>query len=96
MFARQRQTWKLREHHLIRSPSTSSSSEPLPIGPPLKAFFPSMTLKEDKDGLDVTAPDGVVYRYTRYKPGMKNIDSIDCILTGEASPLSFLFNRCII
>lgn len=55
--AQHRQTWKLREHHLLADDADSVASEsPLPLGAgdSLKAYFPSGTrMQERSDGVEV-------------------------------------------
>ncbi|KAF8889100.1 hypothetical protein BD779DRAFT_1611184 [Infundibulicybe gibba] len=67
MVVRHRQTWKLREHHLISSTpaqgfdcSTSPDVPgPLPAGDPLRSYFPTGTqIREHQDGIDVQEPGG--------------------------------------
>lgn len=67
MVVRHRQTWKLREHHLLAAdPSRSDSGieldsdcvEPLPAGDPLRSYFPTGTqIRESRDGLQVQEPN---------------------------------------
>jgi hypothetical protein len=67
MVVRHRQTWKLREHHLITSdPSRSDSGidleldyiDRLPAGDPLRSYFPTGTqIRERRDGIDVQEPE---------------------------------------
>ncbi|KAF5375424.1 hypothetical protein D9615_007937 [Tricholomella constricta] len=64
---RHRQTWKLREHHLLAPDPTRSDSgieldsdsvEPLPAGDPLRSYFPTGThIRETRDGLEVREPN---------------------------------------
>jgi hypothetical protein len=63
MVVRHRQTWKLREHHLIVSDPCHSDSgidldidniDPLPAGDPLRSYFPTGTqIREHRDGIEV-------------------------------------------
>ncbi|RDB17639.1 hypothetical protein Hypma_001088 [Hypsizygus marmoreus] len=78
MVVRHRQTWKLREHHLLASdPSRSDSdsgieldsdnTDPLPAGDPLRSYFPTGTqIREKSDGIEVWVPNsGDVLHYQR-------------------------------
>ncbi|KAK7045409.1 hypothetical protein VNI00_007662 [Paramarasmius palmivorus] len=77
LVVRHRQTWKLREHHLISSdPSHSDSgieigsgnTEPLPGGDPLRSYFPTGTsIRENDSGLEVNQPHKVPVYYQRAK-----------------------------
>ncbi|KAF4586280.1 hypothetical protein EYR38_010555 [Pleurotus pulmonarius] len=75
MVVRHRQTWKLREYHLLSAESSSFSSgiyvdadniHPLPAGDPLKSYFPTGTHISEHSGIiEVREPhsqDVVVYR----------------------------------
>ncbi|KAF8064294.1 hypothetical protein FPV67DRAFT_1504325 [Lyophyllum atratum] len=73
MVVRHRQTWKLREHHLLASdPSRSDSGielesdnvEPLPAGDPLRSYFPTGTqIRESRDGIEIQEParEGIIH-----------------------------------
>lgn len=94
-----RQTWKLREHHLIASDLTSSGSgidhssvniEPLAAGGPLTAYFPPGTqITENRGGIDVyRSPQRDVLHYQRSI--ISTVDNRrssvrDIIITGEVS-----------
>lgn len=99
MIFRHRQTWKLREHHLIASdPSFSDSGidhssvniEPLGPGDPLTAYFPPGTqIAENREGIDVyRSSQRDVLHYQR-----SSIDTVDnrrssvrdIVITGEVS-----------
>lgn len=67
---RHKQTWKLREYHLLTKDSASlpgidDDVRPLPGGDPLKAYFPhDAQLRETKDGLTIRysgSPDPFQY-----------------------------------
>lgn len=93
-----RQTWKLREHHLLDNDASSSDSSvemdreadflrPLSPGDPLRSHFPAGSLvKEDRDGIRVQEPGKLgVLRYRRasfVRSEYKNAVT-DIIITGE-------------
>ena len=57
MVVRHRQTWKLREHHLLDDASLPDSGNPLSPGDPLRSHFPTGTkVEEGSDGLHVEEP----------------------------------------
>lgn len=64
MIARHRQTWKLREHHLISADPLDSGvavdlnpPDALSAGDPLRSHFPTGTqIKEHKDGIELHDP----------------------------------------
>jgi len=98
LVVRHRQTWKLREHHLL-APDTSlpgsginseSDIEPLSGGDPLRSYFPSgVQMRETKDGVEVQEPnskDVIRYHRTSCLPGSDKSRSPfvrDIIVTGE-------------
>ncbi|KAG6810525.1 hypothetical protein H0H92_011471 [Tricholoma furcatifolium] len=97
MIVRHRQTWKLREHHLLSPDASQSDSgigldgdgvEPLPSGDPLRSYFPTATqIRESKEGVDIQIPGQKdVLRYQRFSPlsgGHKGRVVQDIIITGE-------------
>jgi len=84
-----RQTWKLREHHLLSSDCCGNN--PLPGGNPLRSYFPMGTeIKEDADGVAVREPTGpgplqyhraTVYHSTGRVQSRSRVQ--DIIITGE-------------
>lgn len=90
MVVRHRQTWKLREHHLVVSDPCSDSGidvdidsiDPLPGGDPLRSYFPTGTqIMEHRDGIEVQDVNCKnVLRYQRAPiPGRQPIDDDDYI-----------------
>ncbi len=62
LVVKHRQTWKLREHHLLATEPVTDSPVPTSVddfdtlspGDPLRSYFPTGThIKEDRDGLEV-------------------------------------------
>ncbi|KAJ7573981.1 hypothetical protein C8J56DRAFT_980412 [Mycena floridula] len=104
LIIRHRQTWKLREYHLLgprfRDPSVPGEiSEPLSAGNPLRSFFPTGTqFKEYRDRLEVLDPASskvLCYRRgTLWKGNEDLADSsvYDIILTGEGHSAWGQFN----
>ncbi|KAG5640379.1 hypothetical protein DXG03_008878 [Asterophora parasitica] len=98
MVVRHRQTWKLREHHLLASSSDSGigldsdNVETLRGGDPLRSWFPTGTqIRESRDGIEVHEPgrkDVVHYQRGTTSGGIcgDNTGVIvqDIIITGEA------------
>ncbi|PFH48855.1 hypothetical protein AMATHDRAFT_148969 [Amanita thiersii Skay4041] len=64
MVVRHRQTWKLREHHLLNEESSIPDSgieidplRPLSAGDPLRSYFPiGIQIKEHRDGIHLQEP----------------------------------------
>ncbi|KAL0574035.1 hypothetical protein V5O48_007919 [Marasmius crinis-equi] len=94
LVGRHRQTWKLREHHLISSdPSQSDSGveldenddvEPLSAGDPLRSYFPTGTfIREHAWGVEVREPYKEPLRYRRAAAGTCKSSVVDIIITGE-------------
>jgi len=51
---RHKQTWKLREYHLLSEDLHDSNSEPLPGGDPLNSYFPyDLRIDETQEGLTI-------------------------------------------
>jgi len=96
MVFQHRQTWKLREHHLVASDPNASNFgielesdnvEPVPAGDPLRSYFPTGTkVLEDHKGVEVHLPSrrGVL-RYQRLSSAQDNRGTSvhDVIITGE-------------
>ncbi|ESK93284.1 hypothetical protein Moror_14547 [Moniliophthora roreri MCA 2997] len=98
LVVRHRQTWKLREHHLISS-DPSHNAEPLPAGDPLRSYFPTGTsIREHDWGVEVKQPykDPVHYqRAAKNSPSRSEIGKtnvIDIIITGEGHSAWGQFN----
>ncbi|KAJ8073012.1 hypothetical protein PM082_019880 [Marasmius tenuissimus] len=94
LVVRHRQTWKLREHHLIPSDSSRSDSgigledgdniEPLSAGDPLRSYFPTGTfIREHSWGIEVREPHKELLEYRRAAPGTSKSSVVDIIITGE-------------
>lgn len=103
MVVRHRQTWKLREHHLLApDPSRSDSGidlegdnvDPLSAGDPLRSYFPTGTLiKEHRYGIEVHEPgSNEVLNYQRASlVAQQSHDGSyvqDIIITGEVNSAS--------
>lgn len=93
-----RQTWKLREHHLLDNEASSSDSgvemdrqagflRPLSPGDPLRSHFPAGSLvKEDRDGIRVQEPGKLSvlhYRRASFVRSEPKNAVTDIIITGE-------------
>jgi len=100
-----RQTWKLREHHLLDNDASSSDSGvemdreaeflcPLSPGDPLRSHFPAGSLvKEDSDGIRVQEPGklGVLhYRRASFVRSEPKNPVMDIIITGEVCVIHVL------
>ncbi|KAK2460389.1 hypothetical protein APHAL10511_007554 [Amanita phalloides] len=102
--ARHRQTWKLREHHLIDNGASSDSEMDreaeilcsLSLGDPLQSYLPAgFLIKEDRDGVLVQEPGkrhGL--HYLRAPLVRSNVTSTvkDIIITGEGHSAWGQFN----
>ena len=90
LVAQHRQTWKLREHHLLAL-DPDHKVNPLSSGNALRSYFPAGTImREDIGGVDVHEPErGQSLRYqrsdTRSKEytGSSEATVLDIIITGE-------------
>jgi hypothetical protein len=95
---RHTQTWKLREHHLVRK----ADEKTLPISASdddaLTAFFPpGAYLRETDDGLEVEEP-GRSQKLWYSRPGKANFDGevVDIIITGEVSEMISILVFCAV
>ena len=86
MIARHRQTWKLREHHLITADLSDSGVEmdldppdALSAGDPLRSHFPLGTsIREHRDGIEVQDPSRQdVLLYKRAGPNGSQYSELD-------------------
>jgi hypothetical protein len=101
LMVQHRQTWKLREHHLLVSQVDSSSiTDPLSPGGALRSYFPVGTIfREDVNGVDVHEPgNSRTIRYERAgsKVGMtgdQTLTILDIIITGEVRSVYVLPHR---
>jgi hypothetical protein len=103
MVVRHRQTWKLREHHLIVTDSSCSDSgiglesdtvEPVAGGDPLRSYFPTGTkVTETREGIEVYYPaHRDIIRYQRMSDALntRGASSVhDVIITGEVRSSGF-------
>ncbi|KAI6118174.1 hypothetical protein F5141DRAFT_1096694 [Pisolithus sp. B1] len=68
--AQHRQTWKLREYHLLSSQESLDKAQRLDLGDALRAFFPSgVHLRELSESLEVCAPgmkEAIHYQRSSY------------------------------
>ncbi|KAK0493683.1 hypothetical protein EDD18DRAFT_1107683 [Armillaria luteobubalina] len=90
-----RQTWKLREHHLLTTEPVTNSPvstevddfDPLSSGDPLRSYFTTGThIKEDHNGLEVHEPGGkepLHYKRAYFLQPDEQRHVCDIILTGE-------------
>lgn len=94
-----RQTWKLREHHLLNNDASSSDSSagmgrevellcPLSAGDPLHSYFPAGSLvNEDRGGIRVQEPGKQGVLHYRRAPFVRSeahpVEVKDIIITGE-------------
>ncbi|KAG6833397.1 hypothetical protein H0H87_007382 [Tephrocybe sp. NHM501043] len=107
MAVRHRQTWKLREHHLLASKASlsvpsnddnSDSIQPLPAGDPLRSYFPTGTqIRESRGGINVHVPNkGEILRYRRASTlcgeNGGGVPVLDIIITGEGHSAWGQFN----
>ncbi|KIK98448.1 hypothetical protein PAXRUDRAFT_823872 [Paxillus rubicundulus Ve08.2h10] len=87
LVAQHRQTWKLREYHLIELQDlTGKKTQPLELGDPLKAYFPSGTrMTELSDSAEVHEPGrGDILHYWRPSHAVSHDRQvIDIIVLGE-------------
>lgn len=104
-----RQTWKLREHHLLNNDASSSDSSaemdreavlscPLSAGDPLHSYFPAGSLvKEDSDGIRVQEPGKLGVLYYRRAPFLRSearpAKVKDIIITGEVCATQLHLNK---
>jgi len=92
---RHKQTWRLREYHLLSNVSTSPTGlddgvRPLPGGDPLKSYFPpDAQLSETKDGLTIRysgSPDPFQYHSLCNSQQLQQSGEVrvrDVIIVGE-------------
>ncbi|KAF9458704.1 hypothetical protein BDZ94DRAFT_74376 [Collybia nuda] len=85
---RHRQTWKLREHHLIAADPYSDSGidmdldtvDPLPAGDPLRSYFPTGTqIREHREGIEVQEANCKnILHYQRARTTSRQRSDDDC------------------
>ncbi|KAK0440161.1 hypothetical protein EV421DRAFT_812487 [Armillaria borealis] len=104
LVVKHRQTWKLREHHLLATEPVTDSSvptsiddfDPLSPGDPLRSYFPTGThIKEDRDGLEVREPGGkepLYYKRACFLQPDEQRHVCDIIITGEGHSAWGQFN----
>ncbi|KAG7443289.1 uncharacterized protein BT62DRAFT_339178 [Guyanagaster necrorhizus] len=94
LVVKHRQTWKLREHHLLAKelvagclvPKSIDDFDPLSPGDPLRSYFPTATrIKEDCNGLEIEEPGGepLYYKRARLLQPDQQRHVCDIIITGE-------------
>ena len=92
LVAQHRQTWKLREYHLLSG--AGLNGEPLSAGSPLRAHLPDvMKLHEGPDGIEIQESERnetLFYHKAKQTAGDDRYGSIvqDVIILGEVSALS--------
>ncbi|KAF9037364.1 hypothetical protein BDZ89DRAFT_982639 [Hymenopellis radicata] len=89
MVVKHRQTWKLREHHLLLDSPTSGNDDedraPLSAGDPLRSYFATGTrVTENATGVEVQEPGANPLFYKRATSLQDDNQAVrDIILTGE-------------
>ncbi|KAI6143479.1 hypothetical protein BKA82DRAFT_25105 [Pisolithus tinctorius] len=93
--AQHRQTWKLREYHLLGSPESLENIQPLGLGDALRAFFPSdVRLREFSEFLEVYTPgmEEVIHYKRSLRTRTREQLICDIIVIGEGHSAWGQFN----